>query len=191
MRKVLPVMTVVFALLGPPGSDAGEISVYTDQNGVINLTDRPVPAGARVRHVIRYKEKSAADLEQQQALYQHTQQAVAKQKEARKYRELNEEAARARAEAEEKSTLAREKIKTAEAYLERHRQKRRTQQRRHRKTAQRVAREAAKAQALANAAITRANQAQEAVLKASVGLADNASDRQTGNSSTDKPGKAK
>ncbi len=169
MRKVLPAMTVVFALLVPSGTDAGEIAVYTDPNGVINLTDRPVPVGARVQHVIRYKEKSAADLEQQQVLHEQTQHAAEKQKKTLIIRELKEKAVQAKAKAERAGALAREKIEAAEKYLERYRKERRNKRRRNRKTARRVAREATEAQARANAAIDRANQALEVLQEASIG----------------------
>ena len=183
MKTVLPVLTAALALLLSTGLNAGEITVYKDQDGVINLTDRPVPADAKIQQVIHYKEKSAAELAEQQNVAEQKRQAAENQKESRKFRELKEEAARARAEAEKESALAREKIKTAKAYLERYKQKRRSQRRRHRKTAQRVAQEAGEAQARANVAITRANQAQEEVRKASLG--------QTGQAPAGRAGKTK
>jgi hypothetical protein len=165
MKTLLPVFTAVLALLIATGLDAGEITIYKDIEGVINLTDRPAPADARIQHVISYKKKSAAELEQQRTLDVGKRQAAAKREEARKTRELKEKANRARVEAEKESALASEKIKAAEAYLERYKQKRRSHRRRYRKTAQRVAQEAREAQARANAAISRANQAREEAQK--------------------------
>ena len=163
------VLTAVFIVFVNTELPAGEITVYKDRDGVINLTDRPVPADARIQQVIHYKKKSAAKLAEQQTAAEQKRQVAEKRKETLNIRELKAKAARAGAEAEKESALAREKIKTAEAYLERYKKKRRSQRRRHRNTAQRVAQEAGEAQTRANAAITRANQAQEEVRKASVG----------------------
>ena len=165
------VMTAVLILFAITDLLAGEISVYKDQDGVINLTNRPAPEGVRVQHVIRYEEKSAADLEQAQALDEQKRRDADREKDARKTRELTEKATRATAEAEEERVQAREKTEEAEQYLERYKQKRRSQRRRHRKTAQQVTQEAQEAQDRANAAITRANQAREEAREAIAGQA--------------------
>jgi hypothetical protein len=191
MKTVLPVFTAALALLMSTGLDAGEITVYKDKDGVINLTDRPVPADARIQQVIHYKEKSAAELAEQQTAEAQRRQATKNQKEALQIRELKANAARTGAEAEKESALAREKIKAAEAYLERYKQKRRNQRRRHHQTAKRVAQEAEEAHTRANAAITRANQAQEEVRKASVGPTSQAPAGRAGQASGIQMGKEK
>lgn len=178
MKTVLPVLIAALALLMFTGLDAGEITVYKDQDGVINLTDRPAPAGAHVQQVIHYQKQSPAELEAQQAREEQRLKAADQAAAADHIRDLKEKAARASAEADKESALAREEIEAAEAYLERYKEKRRSQRRRHHKAAQRVAREAEEAQARANAAITRANQAQEEVRKASGRPTDQASDGQ-------------
>ncbi len=167
MKKPLPVLIAVVILFMYTGLSAGEISIYKDKEGVINLTDKPAPSGARVQDVVRYKEKSAAELEQQQQLGDQNMREFRQQQEIQKAQKLRDDAEKASKQAEEESALAREKIKAAEDYLERYNQKRRSQRRRHRKTAQRVANEAQEAQVRANAAITRANQAQKAASEAS------------------------
>jgi len=163
MKTTLPVLITAFMLLAATGLEAGEITVYKDQDGVINLTDRPAPADARIQLVIPYKEKSAAELEQQRIRDEETRQAAVKQEKYRNTMKLKEEANQASAEAARESALAREKIKAAEAYLKRYKQRGRKQRRRYRKTAQQVAREAQNARDRANAAINRANQALEKV----------------------------
>ena len=156
------IIAVTVASFVSSGILAGEISVYQDEEGVINLTDRPVPSGTRVQHVIRYKKKSAEELDQAKAAENQNRRTTELQKEAEKTRGLQEAAVKAREEAEKESTAAREKIEAAEKYLERYRQKKRRLRRRHRHEAQRIAREAEEAQARANAAIERANEAEEA-----------------------------
>jgi len=178
MKTLLTGLIVSLALLVSTGLNAEEITVYKDQDGVINLTDRPAPADAQIQQVIHYKEESAAELTEQQKMAEQKHQDSEKQKEALELQELKEKAARARAEADKERALAREKTKAAEAYLERYNQKRRSQRRRHRQTAQRVAQEAKEAQARADAAITRANLAQEEVRKASPGPTGQTSDDQ-------------
>jgi|GEM_PF-779550 len=159
---------IIAAVLTSFGSStvmAGEISVYKDEDGVINLTDRPAPSGARVQHVIRYKKKSTSDLDQEKAADDQKRQAAELQKDVEQNQALQNAAVKAREEAEKENALAREKIEAAEKYLERYRQKKRRLRRRHRHEAQRIAREAQEAQARANAAIERADMAEEAARK--------------------------
>lgn len=147
------------------GLSAGEISVYQDDDGVINLTDRPVPSGTRVQHVIRYNEKSAAELERQKVSDDQKQRGAELERDVQNAQALHEAAAQAREEADKENALAREKTEAANKYLERYRQKKRSLRRRHRHEAKRIARDAEEAQARANAAIERANQAEEAARK--------------------------
>ncbi len=103
MKYVIPVLMAALTLLASSGSIAGEISVYRDKDGVLNLTDRPAPSGVRVEHVIRYKEKKAAELNQRQ------QPVEQKRLENEKIQHLRDKTARARKEAETESGRAREK----------------------------------------------------------------------------------
>jgi hypothetical protein len=145
--------------------DAGEISIYRDQDGVITLTDRPVPAGTRVEKVVPYKEKSPAE-PQQPGKMGGGSLSTPETMEARRIRDLQERAKLLRKEAETESALAREKIKVAEEYLEEYRQMNRNKRRRYQKEVQRITGEAEEAQTRANAAIEKANQAMEAAQKA-------------------------
>ena len=172
MRLYPPFLATAVILLLFTGLNAGEITIYKDKDGVINLTDKPAPSGARVQDVIRYKKKSTADLEQQQQLDDQRRQEFQRQQETQRTRELRSNADKASKQAEEESILAREKIKVAEEYLERYNSKRRSQRRRHRKKAQSVVEEAREAQARANATITRANQAEIKAREASAGLSN-------------------
>jgi len=173
MKNALPVLTAALLLLMGAVLGAGEISIYQDKDGVINLTDKPAPSGTRVQDVIRYKKKSPADFEKQQQLDEQRRHEFRRQQENQRGRELRINADKASKQAEEESVLARETIKVAEEYLERYNSKKKSQRRRHRKKAQSIVKEAQDAQTRANATITRANQAQkdarEASAKASEG----------------------
>ena len=172
MNKIVTIIAAVLWLSGPAVLAAGEIAVYRDKDGVINLTDRPAPAGAEIQEIIRYKEKSATDLAAKQAAEEQWRQDDQKRRQDQKIRELSKKAALAREAAEKESALAREKTEAAEAYLERYKQKRRSQRRRHRKTARRVAQDAQDARERANGAIAQANEAQQAVQDATAGRAE-------------------
>ena len=172
MRLYPPFLATAAILLLCTGLNAGEISIYKDKDGVINLTDRPAPSGTRVQDVIRYKKKSPADFEQQQQLDEQRRHEFQRQQENQRVRELRINADKAGKQAEAESVLAREKIKAAEEYLERYNSKRKSQRRRHRKKAQSIAKEARDAQTRANATITRANQAQKDAREASAKASD-------------------
>ena len=57
MKNMLPAITAAVTLLLISNLGAGEISVYKDKDGVINLTNRPVSSDTRVQQVIRYKDR--------------------------------------------------------------------------------------------------------------------------------------
>ena len=166
MKNTLPAITAAVTLLLVANLGAGEISVYKDKDGVITLTDRPLPSGTRVQHVIHYKDRHPETLKPPQEGALKNRSRIDPDSETRRIRELREKADRTSKKAEKERARARERIKAAEAYLERYRQKNRRQRRRNLKEARRMAREAEEAQARANMAIDQANQAREAARKA-------------------------
>ena len=170
MKNALPVLIFIAVFFMCGGLNAGEISIYRDKNGVINLTDKPAPPDARVQEIIRFK-KNTDDFKQPQ-LNEQSGREFQKRQEARKIRELNANAEKTRKEAEKESALAREKIKKAEAYIERYNQKKRSLRRRYRKKARQITQEAREAQTRANAAILRANKAAKSARDAA-GISDN------------------
>ncbi|MCP3952555.1 MAG: DUF4124 domain-containing protein [Desulfobacterales bacterium] len=182
MKNRLPALATVIALVVMATvADAGTIFVYKDKDGVINLTDRPVPAGTPVQFYIPYEENLPTDQKQQQELDKQKHAAADQQEADRKIRELKEKAARASAEAEKEHALAQEQIKNTEAYLKRYRQKSRKLRQRYRQAAQSVIRDAEEAQARAKAAITLANLAQEELMEASAGQTGTAPDEKPDN----------
>ena len=163
LRALLALLLVCLAY---PKLIAGEIFIYKDKQGVINLTDRPVPRGTRVQQVIRYRAGDSAETGLAPERSKTGVPATGQKSRARQINTLKKKAERARQAAETERVAAREKIEAAEAYLERYKEKRRSQRRRYRQEAQRIAREAEEARTRANAAVVKANAAQEEVRKA-------------------------
>ena len=99
MKNALPVLTAALILFMCAGLSAGEISIYKDKDGVINLTDKPAPPDARVQDVIRYRQKSTAELKQQQRQDEESRQKLRSQQDAQRARGLSDNAEKARKEA--------------------------------------------------------------------------------------------
>lgn len=72
---------------------AGQVYTWTDENGNLHVTDTPPPANSKVKDVLEYREKTAAEL---QELQNREQRRDAKREQESKIRGVEEAKRRAR-----------------------------------------------------------------------------------------------
>jgi len=164
--KLNIILTAVFLLLfliSP--AVAQQIYTWTDEKGVLHMTNEPPPKNVEVDNVIPYKERSPAEerrIQRQQASQQQTHTKRRQQDELetvrRRARQAEEEAQEAILKADK---VYQESLQTVDKF-----NKSRRKRKQFRKQIQRAKDEADAAQAEAKAAVERAEQAAEEVREA-------------------------
>jgi hypothetical protein len=145
---------------------AGQIYQWTDQNGVIHITNRTPPKDTKVEKVIHYKEKSSVEIELDQIRKEQKRQEDLTQQKIEASRKAAVKAKKAREEAEAAQAEAQEIFQRTDDFIDRVAVKKRRNRKRYRTRVEKAVQEAKAAETRANEAIDKANQAQKHADKA-------------------------
>ncbi len=157
-------LTVIFlvASLGFSRLNAQQIYTWTDENGVMHLTDQAPPQKARVDDIIKYKEKSPQEEDAIERKIEKLRESNERQDERDAAQRAAVEARKAEKRAEEAARKAREETLENQEYI-RNLSNRRWKRRKFKKRIERIKIETEASQAQAEAMI---RQAEEAAQKA-------------------------
>ena len=62
MKFMIAAAIMLFSLFAAPLADAQKLYSWTDENGVLHITEQPPPKGATVEDVMTYREKTPDEL---------------------------------------------------------------------------------------------------------------------------------
>jgi len=107
MRFFIAPAIMLFCLYAVSMLSAQRLYTWTDENGILHITEQPPPDRAKVKDVVTYKEKTPAELEaierrkkQDQQAFDRFKQSEAKRAAQLRARETEVNAQKARAQAE-------------------------------------------------------------------------------------------
>jgi wobble nucleotide-excising tRNase len=108
MKFIFTAAILLFSLFVAPLVDAQKLYSWTDENGVLHITEQPPPKGAKVEDVMTYRERTPEELraiERSQNMEQRDFDKYLQEEKAReaglKAEEADEKARKAREQAEE------------------------------------------------------------------------------------------
>lgn len=166
------VRSIAFSLIiltAGTGLIAGEIVTYTDDRGDLFITNGPPPKDARIRDVVRYREKRDEEIEAFREGRETEREERLRQNRARQAEKSRQQAEEARQAAEAAVVRAEEAGRQASEYIGKY-GSRKKKRKWHQSQIRRLTEEARVAEEQATEAVARANQARKEALKASEGL---------------------
>ena len=113
---------VVLALLlaaATVPADAQKLYTWTDDNGVLHITDQPPPKNARIKDVLPYREKTPQELEQIQRQAEIALQASEQEQKRRQARLAEIQARKARRQAQQAAAKAEQEYRQNLEYIRR------------------------------------------------------------------------
>ena len=157
---------LLLTLLTAFSLNAQKLYTWTDENGVVHLTDQPPPEKDRVENleVIRYEEKTPQDIEEIEHRKENLRRQLDRAEREEKARQAEIQAREAEKRAQEAVQQAREEFEYNDRYIRRLTSTK-NKRRKFRKRVDRIKAENEASQAEANAAV---EQAREAAQKASI-----------------------
>ena len=164
MKYLCMSIGMLLTLLAALSLNAQKLYTWTDENGVVHLTDQPPPDKDRVENVeeIRYEEKTPQDIEAIQHRKENLRRQLEREERIEKARQAEIRATKAEERAIEAVQQAQEEFEYYDQYIRRLSSSR-NKRKKFRKRIGRIKAETEVSQAEANAAL---EQAQEAVQKA-------------------------
>jgi len=162
----IAVLAILLLFLSSPDLDAGKIYQWTDENGVLHLTNLPPPQDAAIQEIIQYQEKTAQEIQEYKLLQEQKRQKRLQQQQIQDAQKSEFRAQEAKKEAEEAKARAEETIQKTEEHLERYRSLKKSKKKKYRHKMRKAIKAAEEAEARANEAITKANLAEQEALEA-------------------------
>jgi hypothetical protein len=173
---------ILFLFLIPPGVNAETIYRWTDENGIIHMTNMPPPEEVKIQEVMRFKKETAKEIREYQDLQEKKSKERLNQEKITDAQELKIKAQKAKQRAETAKVHAEEAIRRAQVGIEEYNTKAKKIRKKHRKKvgklieeakeaeaqASKLIEEAQEAEKKANEANTRANQVENEAIKAGV-----------------------
>ena len=157
---------ILLSLLFATDSNAETIYKWTDERGVIHLTNKLPPEEVTIQKIISYKERTAKEIQEDQHLQEKKLQERLEEQKKLNAEESKIRAGKVRIKAENTIAIAEEAMKKAQEYMEKKAPRKRQKRNAYRKKLRKIIQEAKKAVALANGEISKANQAEKEAIKA-------------------------
>jgi hypothetical protein len=151
---------LIFLLIGL-NLGAGEIITWTDENGNVNITNLPPPAGIKIQNVIPYKKRPDEEIRKYEHLQEQKRQDRLKQEKIQEAKKAENDAEKARNEAKEAESRAQEAVQKANEYLNKHNPRKKKKRNAYIFRTRKLVQEAQKAKAQAVQALNKADQAEK------------------------------
>jgi len=161
-----PALAILLLLFISPSLNAGTIYQWTDQSGVLHITNLPPPKGTKIQEVVQYKEKTAKEIQQDKLVIEQERQERLQQKKTQDTQDAEIRAKEARKKADEAKADAEQAIQQAQEQVEKYSTKKKKKRKKYRNRVRKAIQAAEKAEAQANEAATKANQAENEALDA-------------------------
>jgi len=119
MKYLIATCMVIISLGIVSPSGAQKLYTWTDENGVLHITDQPPPKKARVEDVMTYKERTPEELEAIQRRKEQLRRQLDQDLQREKAREAQLNAQEAAEEAQEAKEQADKEYEENKAYIDR------------------------------------------------------------------------
>lgn len=161
MKLPRTVAAILFFFLICPDINAGTVYRWTDENGVIHITNLPALKPVKGRKIIRYQEKTSEEKLKYQNLQKKQLEKRLKQQKIQEAQKARIRAEKVKKEAEEAKIRAEQARQLVQEHTETYAPRKKKKRNKYRKKGRRLIEEAKKAEALADEAVINANQAEK------------------------------
>lgn len=161
MKYACTAAAILILLLIGLNLSAGNIIMWTDEDGNFNITNLSPPEGVKIQNVIQYKEKTDEEIREYKRLQEQKRQDRLKQQKIQEAKKAKNEAEKAKKEAEEAESRAEEAVRKANEYLNKHYPRKKKKRNAYIFRTKKLVQEAEKAKARAVQALKKANQAEK------------------------------
>ena len=119
MKYILAATILLISVLGVSLTDAQKIYTWTDEKGVLHITEQPPPEKAKVEDVMTFKERSPEELEAIQRKKNNIRRDYEKQEQLDQEEEARIKATQAEEQAKEAKEKAEKEYEYNKEYIER------------------------------------------------------------------------
>jgi len=161
MKFSRTVAAILFFFLICPDINAETVYRWTDENGVVHITNLPPLKAVKRRKIIRYQEKTTEEKLKYQNLQKKELEKRLKQQKIQEAQKARIRAEEAKKEAEEAKVRAEQARQVIQEHTETYAPRKKKKRNKYRKMSRILFEEAQKAEALADEAVINANQAEK------------------------------
>jgi len=120
MKYACTVAAILILLSIGLNLSAGEIIMWTDQDGNLNITNLSPPKGVKIENVIPYKEETEKEIKEYERIQDQQHRHRLKQQKIQEAQHAQIEAEKAKKEAEEAMSRVEEAVRKANEYKNKH-----------------------------------------------------------------------
>jgi len=144
MKTGLTFIFALFLLCESHILSAQTLFTWTDEAGVVHITDSKPPEGVMVQNVIQYKEKTDGEIREYKRLQEKKRQDRLKQEKIQEAQKAKNEAGKAKKEAEEAEASAEEATQNANEYINKYSSRKKKKRKAYRSRTRKLVEEAEK-----------------------------------------------
>jgi hypothetical protein len=157
---------ILLLFLSHPELNAETMYKWTDENGVIHLTNQRPPGEIAIQKIISYEDRTAKEIKKYQEAQEKNRHERLIEQKTLNAQESRIRADKARLKAEKAIDVAEEAMKKAQEYMEKKAPRKRQKRDAYRKKLRRIVQTAKDSVARANREIKLANQAEQEAIEA-------------------------